>query len=512
MSIEHFDVVVVGAGLGGLSAAGHLAKAGKRVLVLEHHAVPGGYAHEFRRGHYRFEVALHAIDGVTPGGWAYEPLRDLDVLTQVKFTRLDPFYTLRLPEHQVTAHANIYDYEAELLRHFPDEAAGIRSLIDAMLQVFFDVRRFQVDGELGRRPSFANMLTVYPHMLAAMSTSWADFLGRHVQNPQAQAVISTLWGYYGLPPSRLNAATFIFPWVSYHLFGAFYPEGGSMAISRAIEKTIKSHGGEIRYRQTVTGFGMENGRIATITTNKGLTVSADMVISNANPRDTMLKFVGKQRLPAKYVQKIETDEPAVSNLVVYLGLERDLSAENWPYHELFVADGYDIEADYAAMMRGKFDQTGMVVTHYNHADPTCTPPGGSVLVMMTLAPWDYADQWGTGGDLTNYGKNPRYLELKQDAAETLLDRVEKIVPGLRESIKYMEVATPLTNVRYSLNPGGSIYGSEQTVENMYLGRLSAKTPIPNLFLAGAWVDGGGMSAALLSGRSAARRVNRVLTG
>ena len=65
------DAAVIGAGLGGLSAAGHLAAEGRRVVVLEHHLVPGGYAHEFKRRGFRFEVALHALDGVGPGGWAH---------------------------------------------------------------------------------------------------------------------------------------------------------------------------------------------------------------------------------------------------------------------------------------------------------------------------------------------------------------------------------------------------------------------------------------------------------
>src|SRR3990172_8596075 len=210
MPDEKFDVVVIGAGLGGLSAAGYLAKAGKSVLVLEQNTVPGGYAHEFRRGHYRFEVALHAIDGVGPGGFSYPVLSYLEVLEQVNFRRLDPFYTVRFPEHEITAHADHFEYEAELIHHFRDEAKGIRSLVDAMVQTFNDVRRFMVDGQFGRRPPMIQIPTHYPNMVSAMSQCWGDFMGKYIRNPQLQAVFSALWPYYGLPPSQLNAATFIF--------------------------------------------------------------------------------------------------------------------------------------------------------------------------------------------------------------------------------------------------------------------------------------------------------------
>ena len=94
---EQYDVIVIGAGLGGLATAACLAKARKRVLVLEHHSVPGGYAHEFRRGKYRFEVALHALDGASPGGWGYDALRATGVYDRLHLHRMDPFYRLPRP-------------------------------------------------------------------------------------------------------------------------------------------------------------------------------------------------------------------------------------------------------------------------------------------------------------------------------------------------------------------------------------------------------------------------------
>jgi all-trans-retinol 13,14-reductase len=508
METMHADAVVIGAGLGGLGAAGYLAKEGHRVVVLEYHAVPGGYAHEFKRRGFRFEVALHALDGAGPGGWLHPMLEDLGVLDRVEFTRLDPFYTARFPDYEITVPGDLPGYVRELKINFPEEAEGIDDLFAAIRRVASDVGRYTKERTRGVRATPMEMMERFPDMAVAFSQDWQTFMTQFFSNVQLQAVVSTLWGYLGLPPSKVSAGLFALVIHSYQTSGAWYPKGGSQAMSRAIVEGITSNGGEVRFRNSVTRIDVNDGRAVAVETDRGLRIEADVVVSNASPSATVA-MIGRDQIVDRFLAGVDKDVAAMSNLVIYLGLDRDLAAEGWDHHEFFLCDGYDTDADYAAMVSGDFAKTGMVIANYTDADPGCAPEGKSVLVMLSLAPWEYENVWGTGGDLIDYSKNPEYLRVKEEAADLLIDRAGVLIPGLRDSIVVKEIGTPLTNARYGLNPGGSIYGREQTVENM-LNRRSPKSPIPNLLFAGAWVGGGGMSAALGSGRTAASIAGKLL--
>jgi prolycopene isomerase len=503
------DAVVIGAGLGGLGAAGYLARAGHTVVVLEHHTVPGGYAHEFKRRRFRFEVALHALDGAGRGGWLQPMLDDLGVLDRVEFIEIDPFYTARFPDLEITVPADLSGYLSELKEAFPAEAAGIDDLFATIGRVASDTVRYSEERTSGGRPNAMEMMERYPDMAVAFSQNWQTFMATYVGNARLQGVISTLWGYFGLPPSRVSAGLFALALHSYHTTGAWYPRGGSQAMSRAIVEGIVQRGGSVHFRNRVTRIDVEGGRAVAVETNRGLRVEADVIVSNASPAATVA-MAGTAHFDESFLASVERDVPSLSNLVVYLGVDRDLAAEGWDHHEFFLAEGYDVEADYEAMVAGDFARTGMVIANYTDADPRCAPEGHSVLAMMSLAPWDHRNVWGTAGDLDGYSENPEYLTIKEEAADCLIDRAEALIPGLRDAIVVKEVGTPLTNVRYGLSPEGSIYGRQQTVENL-LNRRSPKTPIPNLFLAGAWVGGGGMSAALSSGRTAAAIAGQLLT-
>ena len=509
MQTDRTDVVVIGAGLGGLSAASYLAKAGYAVTVLEHHAVTGGYAHEFRRGKYRFEVSLHALDGIDAGGWTHAVFADLDVLSQIEFCRLDPFFVGHFPDHEVVAHLDPDKYRAALTVQFPHEAEGLRRLCADMALVFRQGQQVVMETKLAGL-SLGAALGKFPEYAEAVALTWSAYLDRFVIDSRLRAMVSALWGYIGVPPSQMGATTYILAWGSYHLTGAGYPVGGSMAMSRALERTIKRHGGKVLYRQTVNRIILESGKGVAVETEQGLRVEARMFVSNASPKDTMLRFLDSGSVPEGYFRKVDSDPASLASFIVYLALDCELSALGWAHHEVILFETYDLEADYAYCAAGDWRRCSLALTYYNHTDPGCSPPGGSSLALMTLAPWDYENEWGTGGSLHQYRKNPRYNEIKNAAAEILIDRAAAVIPGLREHIKYCDVSTPLTNYRYTRNPQGAIYGSVSTAVSGSSRRPSDETPIPNLFLTGAWVIGGGMSAALLAGAGTAIKAGAAL--
>lgn len=502
--VERVDAVVIGAGLGGLAAGVTLAGHGRKVVVLEQQTVPGGYAQCFQRGPYRFDVSLHALGGLAPGGGHDVLYRDLGIWDRLRLHRLDPLYRLRLPDREVIAHADWYRYESELIGHFPAEAAGIRSYLDEVAAVWRDARRMQEDHAAGRVPAPAGIPVRYPALSRVSGETWEQMMSRHLADTRARRALGALWGYCGLPPSRCAAFMGAAATGSYHEHGGWYPEGGSGALSDALAQVLRELGGEIRYGALAAGIELSHERAVAVTTSDGQRLQAEVFISNASAPATMLEMVGRGHLPGDYVARVADPTASYTVFNVYLGLNRDLFAEQGLPHEWFLAGSYSADESWQAGHRGDWQKADVMITDYTRVDPGCAPPGHAAVVLATVAGWEYEDTWGTGGDLTDYHQNPRYLQIKQQVADALIARAGAAVPGLGDAIEFREASTPLTNFRYTRNPRGAIEGYENSPENSGRGWLPQQTPIRNLFLAGAWTNTGGQNPAIRSGAAAAR--------
>ena len=432
--------------------------------------------------------------------------QQLGIRDRLRLHRLDPLYVVRGPGREIVAHADLFAYEAELLRNFPDQADQIRAYLDEARGVYRDVRRLGVDRAAGRDPTLEEMIARYPAMAQASGETWDQMMARHVTDRQIRSVLGTLWSYVGLPPSRLAALVGAMLTGAYHEHGGWYPEGGAHAISAALVQSLRERGGELRCEQLVTDIDVEGDRVVAVSTDQGLCLEADVVVSNASAPTTLLDLVGREHLPADYVERVEQPTPSYTTFAVYLGLTRNVPAEQGIPHELFLNTSWDADEAWQAAQSGDWASAPLLITDYTRVDPGCAPAGHAVVVLTTAPSWDYQNTWGTGGDLTDYHANPRYLRLKEQVADALVARAANEVPGLADAIEYREASTPLTNFHYTRNPRGAIVGYENTPANSGLGWLPDQTPIANLFLVGAWTNTGGMNPAITSGLEAARRI------
>ena len=493
-----YDAVVIGAGLGGLSAAAAFARQGFKVVVLEQHSVPGGYASAFTRpGGFTFDVSLHSTtvglrDGIPNLIYGFPEIRDVIFSPHKPLYRaIYPDYDIRVPDRDVAGYIKI------LKTHFPGEAAGIDGIFADMKGLADDVGRLS---GAGGQADMANFPAKFPFLFKNLSRTWGAMVDDRVKDPKLKAIISGLWGYFGLPPSKLSPFYYAMPLMGYLEGGGYYPAGTSQKISNALAGIIKTNGGQVKLNTRVEKILTQDHAAIGVRTSDGAEFRGRAVISNANAVDTLGKMMDEKELLKDTLARMDKLSVSFSTLLVWLGLKTDLVRKaGLKDSEIFYAPGYDVEADYAAAMAGGLPANpGFGLTLYDNVCPGCSPKGKNTLNIIATQGYDYWKKYETD---YFYGAKDAYNKEKMRLADILIEKVEKtLLPGLRKAIEVKEVATPLTNLRFTSNPRGAIYGWDQTVDNSGQRRFPQKTPVKNLYLSGAWTfPGHGYGACIPSG-------------
>ncbi len=487
-----YDAIVIGAGLGGLSAATMLARNGLGVLLLERHNVPGGYATSFVRGRYEFEIALHELSGIGPPerrGSLYRYLDYLGVASKVEFLRLPNLYRAVFPDLDVTLPAGREAFEAKLCQTFPHEANGIHRFVKRI----FDLRSDFV--KIARQRGVGHPLTMpfrLPHFFRYLPTTWGGVLNRDVRDPRARAVLSQYWGYFGMPPSKVSFLYFAMGLAAYVKQGPAFPKGRSQALSNAFLATFEELGGKARMNCGVRQITTANGRVSGVITDEGQEIAADWIVSNADPITTCRDMIGRDKVPSRFFTKLQSSEVAASTVNVYLGVSRPPKELGLTEHETFFNPDYDFDR-HGELMRSIAPPEAIAIACYNAVYPSISPPGTSIVVLTALM---YGEPW--------YEVPPaEYVETKNRIANAMIRLAETIAPGLREYAEVVEVSTPLTNMRYAGTMGGSIYGFNQPPRDNMVWRMGNRGPLEGLYFASAWTQpGGGFETAMTSGQMA----------
>jgi all-trans-retinol 13,14-reductase len=493
---EEFDAVIIGSGLGGLSCAAAFARKGYRALVLEQHDKPGGYATAFRRpGGFTFDVSLHSTSVGERNG-VRNLIGGFPEITEVEFLPHPSLYRAIFPEHDILVpQRDVPGYVDLLARQFPEEKAGIEGLIGDMEALSREIAKLSA---AQGRVDMSRFPTEFPVLYRSSQQSWGQMVDARIRDPKLKAIVSALWGYYGLPPSRLSTFYYALPTIGYLRDGGYYPRGRSQTISDALVKFIEARGGKVALRTRVERILTKDGAAYGVRCAGGQEFRGRAIVSNASAWHTFNKFLEDGAALEQYKKQMAGFSVSLSCFQIFLGLKKDLVAQvGLKDSEIFVETGYDSDAGYEAARKADMSRCGFALTLYDNVFPGYSPKGKNTINLLALQGFDHWEPFEA--DYTA-GRKTAYRAEKEKMANLLMQRAEKVLPGLTTAVEVKEIGTPLTNVRYTGNYRGAIYGWDQTVSNSGARRIGHSTPVKNLYLAGAWTrPGHGYGAVLSSG-------------
>ncbi len=375
---------------------------------------------------------------------------------------------------------------------FPAEAEGIEAIGREMRTVregFEEIEALTVDASSTLEIS-PLMAMKYPQFSEWVFTTFEELMDKHLKDPALKGILGNMWWYLGLPPSEMAAILYAVVGVGYIEHAGGIIQGTSQRLSDALRDVVLTAGGRVLLETRVNRILTSEGKADGVITDEGAIYYSDVVISNAGADNTFTALVDTVGMKKKFVNKIKRQENALSAIQLYLGLDCGLDALGMTDHSFAVFAGYDQEENYRRMLDGDYARTSYSCTAYTNVDPSLAPEGRGVLNIFSL---DHVKNWE---GLTRSA----YESRKRRATEAILDKVEKVIPNLREHIVVSELGTPKTMERYTANPEGSIFGPKQNVYQSGLNRLKPETPIRGLYLVGASIyPGGGYPSVISSG-------------
>ncbi len=471
-----FDVIVVGAGIGGLTCTALLAKQGYRVAVFEHQYHVGGYCSSFSRRGFTFNTGVEDVSGLGEGGPIRFLLRELGLNQSELFVRNSTRYLYG--EQRIDLPPDTDELIAMLSRMFPAESRSLaRFFAEAKAAYDECYREVGVHGMIFSPELLATRfglpeLLAYPrkrkHAYGWMKTTYRQKLDEFFADEDLKAILSALMVYMGTEAHETLAINALAACLTFPLYGGYSVKGGAQAFAEALRASIERHGGAVFLRTKVEGILAEQGRVKGIKTSKGQFFSS-VVVSNVDVKSTFTRLLPPGQLDPRFLAGIRELRMSTSFFLLYLGVDMDLS----PYPILI-----------------KNPQEGWEVTINSNADTRLAPKGqASVTILL--------DKGVRYGDFPDRG-TPEYAQRKTEIAQVLIEQVDKHMPGLKERIIFQEAATPKTFERYNLMPEGAVYSLDQSIATK---RPFFKTPVKGLYLAGASVfPGAGVEPAVVSGR------------
>ena len=503
-----YDTIVIGSGIGGMTAAALLAELGDRVLILEQHYVPGGFTHAFRRKGSRngwiWDVGVHAVGEVTKHSM---PGRLLAHLTEDRLTweSLGPVYDdFAFPDgFRIGFPDTPQQFRANLIEAFPDEVDAIDGYLARVKEVSAGMKGYYLARTLPRWLAPVADRTIARKANRFLDITTAEVLDGLTDNEQLKAVLASQWGYYGSTPKRSSFAMQALV-AKHFMYGGYYPVGGSPAIAEELLKTVADKGGWCRIRASVKRILVEKNRAVGVELDDGEVIRAPRIISAAGVQSTVKRLL-PDHANTRWGRKITDLPPAPCHVCLYIGFKGDIrnagasAANRWFYDTWSSEDGDWL---ISAAQESLSPAPVLYCSFPSLKDPEYDPGQAQRHTgeVVTFVPWSAFAKWA-GTPWSERG--PEYDAFKQRIHDQLLAQFLEKMPELERYVAFSELSTPLSTDHFCRPMKGSIYGIEPTPERFRNPHLRPVSPIKNLYFGGSEVSTVGVIGAMMGGVLAA---------
>ncbi len=495
---NNFDYIIIGSGIGGLSTAVFLAKAGKKVLVLERHYVPGGFSHTFKRKDgFVWDVGVHYVGNMDNDSSFLRKIFNYLTDDQLKWEFMGSVYD------EVIIGQDKFSFEAgkeklceQLYARFPLNKKEIdvyfkfiqkASIYSAL---FFLQKSFPLllQWTLGR--IFKFLFNRYSN-----KTTYQVLRGI-TKNEKLISLLCSQCGNYGLPPKQSSFAAHAVI-VNHFIEGGYYPVGGADQIYKGLINTLYKNSGEVRIKAEVSEIVINNGKVSGVNVN-GIFIPCLNVISNAGAQNTFSKLISK-KLHYKSATELCKAKPSTCHLCLYIGLDRSDEELELPRNNVWYYDNYDFDTILERHLTySKSPITFAYVSFPSAKDSAWRIKNPSQATMQAIGPANY--EWFKEFENNSWMKRGEsYESIKTEFKDKMLAKLYELFPQIKGHVVCTEVSTPLSTRHFTNYQHGEIYGLEHSPERFSLKGLLPKSKIKGLYLVGQDIVTVGVGGALASG-------------
>jgi len=495
-----YDMLVIGSGIGGLTAAACLSRMGKKVCVLEQHYTAGGFTHSYDRNGYEWDVGVHYIGDMgsprTMGRRLFDHITD----GELKWAPMDDhFDRIFLGQEHYDLVAGREAYRDALVAAFPQEEEAIDQYFSYMRAVKSGIRWHTMKKVLPALPSMLVSGLQARNTPEYFNATTRDVLESLTSNQKLIAVLTGQWGDNGLPPAK--SSFIIHSLIAQHyLHGGYYPVGGASRMAETIIPVIQQAGGEVFTYASVEEILVGKNGVTGVRMADGTEIKAPVVISNAGVFNTFQELLTEdvpQR--ADYLARLGQVEPSMASICLYIGLQHTAEELGLPRTNLWIYPSENYEAEIAAFEADPEAEFPLVYVSFPSAkDPSFATryPGRSTIEIVAPGPHAWFEAWAD----KPWGKRGEdYEALKEKLSQRLLQKLYEKMPQIEGKVDYYELSTSLSTDYFCRYKHGEIYGLDHTPQRFEQDWLKPKTEIPGLYLTGQDIVSCGVVGAMVGG-------------